>query len=268
MEDVLGAPNAQVDLETLYGTMPLLRRERICESWDLFFAAGSVVVATWCYYEGTHVTQTVNGPQATASTWGAVMFFAIIVALVGVMATRYGIDHCFYQRVVFGYVGLLILAAAAIGTTWGWYAINLQMSGQSTQKVANALGANVTAGWLKPLALAAGFASTFLVYDPIVYAIRSSLFKYTMATGLAAFVAAVVCFILAQILPGKRYLTTDATELAVTAAEAEAAATLAGSGPGRGPRPASGTAALPPAVPPARLGRRLVGPWGLGGENT
>ncbi len=153
MGNTQDALTAQVERETLYGTIPLLSKQRIYAFWDLLFVAGSFAVATWCYYQGAYIAQMVNFKQAIASVLGAVMFFVIIVALIGVISTRYGIDHWIYQRAVFGYVGVLIMAVVAIGSTWGWYAINAQMFGSSTQKVLGAFGADIGDGWLKPLSI-------------------------------------------------------------------------------------------------------------------
>jgi NCS1 family nucleobase:cation symporter-1 len=153
---------ARADHETLYGTIPLLRRDRIYGFWDLIFVAGSFAVATWCYVQGATLASVVNFWQAFAATLGPLMAAGVIVALVGVIATRYGIDHWIYQRAVFGYVGVLVIALVAIVATWGWYAINAQLFGQAMQKVLVAGGANVTDGWVKPLALACVFIGWLL----------------------------------------------------------------------------------------------------------
>jgi nucleobase:cation symporter-1, NCS1 family len=144
---------ARADHESLYGTIPLLRRERVYGFWDLFFVAGSFAVATWCYVQGATLATVVNFWQAFAATLGPLMAAGIIVVLVGNISTRYGIDHWIYQRAVFGYFGVLVLAFVAITTTWGWYAINAQLFGQAMQKGLNEVGMNVTDGWVKPLAL-------------------------------------------------------------------------------------------------------------------
>lgn len=153
---------ARADHEALYGTIPLLSKERIYGFWDLFFVAGSFAVATWCYVQGATLATVVNFWQAFAATLGPLMAAGVIVVLVGNISTRYGIDHWIYQRAVFGYVGVLVLAFVAITATWGWYAINAQLFGQSMQKVLNATGANVTDGWVKPMAIGCVFIGWLL----------------------------------------------------------------------------------------------------------
>lgn len=138
----------------MYGTIPLLRKERLYGFLDLLFVSGSYAIASWCYVQGATLAGMLSFWQAVASTFGAVLAFGFMVVLIGVISTRYGFDHWVYQRAVFGYVGVLILAIIAIASTWGFYAINAQLFAQSMQKVGNSLGADIGDGWLKPFALA------------------------------------------------------------------------------------------------------------------
>jgi nucleobase:cation symporter-1, NCS1 family len=148
-----GSLQAQADQETLYGTIPLLKKERMYGFWDLLWVSGSFAIASWCYVQGANIALMVNFWQAVASTLGPIMAFGVIVTLVGTMSTRYGIDHWVYQRAVFGYVGVLFVCFVAIASTWGWYAINAQLFGHAVTKVFNSFGAGIGDGWFKPLAM-------------------------------------------------------------------------------------------------------------------
>lgn len=149
-------PMSAADLansETRYGVLPILPAERIYSFWDTFWVAGAYGIATWCYFQGGALAQVLGFQQALYSTLGVACGVVFMIALIGLMANRYGIDHWIYLRALFGWIGTPILLLMILISTWGYEAINAQMYGAAIVKLANAAGGEVSDDWSKWIGL-------------------------------------------------------------------------------------------------------------------
>ncbi len=135
------------DREARFGVVPVLGKERMYSLFDTIFVAGSYAIATWCYFQGASLAYQMSMVQALMSTFGVCLSFIILICLIGVMSSKYGIDHWLLSRAVWGEVGTYIVLVAAMFSTWGWGAINAQMFGESLVKLLASAGADVSSGW-------------------------------------------------------------------------------------------------------------------------
>lgn len=144
--------------EVRYGVIPMLSKERLYSFWDMAFVTGAYAIATWCYFHGAELSEYLGFRQALFSTFGAICAFIALIAIIGVISSRYGIDHWIYSRAVFGYKGVMVVFLVSALSSWGWTAINAQMYGSSMLKVANATPLSLSEErWFEPIALTCVF---------------------------------------------------------------------------------------------------------------
>ncbi|UNC92208.1 cytosine permease [Candidatus Contubernalis alkaliaceticus] len=144
---------SQVNNEVVYGIIPMKKGERIYNFFDILLVTGGYAIATWCYYQGGHIATMVGLKEFLTSTFGIISLGGILLALIGIIGCRYGIDHWIYARAVFGYKGVFAILFLAIVPVWGWYAINAQMYGLSIWRILAEVGLPLSEGWVAYIAL-------------------------------------------------------------------------------------------------------------------
>lgn len=109
--------------EAMLGVIPVLAKQRMYSLMDLILVAGSFAIATWCYTQGAVVASMITMPQAIGSL--SIIIFAVpLVALIGVMSNRYGIDHFLCARAAWGFIGAAVTVPIAMSVFSGWLTVN------------------------------------------------------------------------------------------------------------------------------------------------
>lgn len=172
--------------ETRYGVLPIFTNERIYSFWDTFWVAGAYGIATWCYFQGGALAQVLSFQQAMFSTLGIACGVVFLIALVGLMSNRYGIDHWIYLRSLFGWIGTPVLLLTVLISTWGYEAINAQMYGAAIVKMANVTGADISEDWAKWIGLTCIlFGWIIAIYGATVVKLSTRLMGlFLLLTGL------------------------------------------------------------------------------------
>lgn len=126
--------------ETRLGLLPMTTGQRLYSMWDLICVAGAYAIATWCYVQGAYVAGIVSMPQAIGSVFGGIMAPIVMVALVGVIANRYGTDHWLCFRTSVGFRGVWPLLIVMVFAGLGWYAINADLYAGSLAQLLDRAG--------------------------------------------------------------------------------------------------------------------------------
>ncbi|MBP1933359.1 purine-cytosine permease family protein [Ammoniphilus resinae] len=148
----------QVNNDVYYGIIPILHKERIYGFWDILLVTGAWAIATWCYVQGGYIATLVGVKEAITSTLFGMTFSGLILCLAVLIPTRYGIDLWVYQRALFGYLGVVVMAVLAIMASFGYEAVNADLYANSITLLLDSAGIPVGEAW-KPW-----IASTCIIF--------------------------------------------------------------------------------------------------------
>lgn len=134
--------------EAVFGTVPLLKNQRVYSLVDLMLVAGSFAIATWCYTQGAAIASIVSMPQGFIQVFAAILAFTPLTALIGAMSNRYGIDHFIIARSVWGFNGAFIIMPLAMMVVMGFLVVNVDIYSNSFTNLLSRAGAEgATAPW-------------------------------------------------------------------------------------------------------------------------
>ena len=117
--------------EAVFGSVPMLTRERTHGFWKMAALTSIWALAPWCFTQGSTIVSVLGLKAALTNLIGIIVLFSIIYFLTVVIPTRDGIDTWVYQRAVFGTKGYAVLWLILMLSTWGWEAILCQIYGNS-----------------------------------------------------------------------------------------------------------------------------------------
>lgn len=137
----------QTDNEVYYGTVPMLRNERVYSFWDILLATGAWAIATWCYVHGAQIAKIVGLKAAVTNTLFSMVLVGLIMYFLVIISTRHGIDIWVYQRALFGYVGVVFFAMFMIAAQFGYPALNAKVYSSSIMKIVEASGIPLSEAW-------------------------------------------------------------------------------------------------------------------------
>ncbi|MBY7144285.1 cytosine permease [Virgibacillus sp. NKC19-3] len=137
----------QVNNEVYYGILPVLHKERIYGFWDIFIVTGAYAIATWTYVQGGTIATLLGLKEAITSTIFSMLLVGLIIYLVVLIPTRYGIDLWLYQKALYGYLGLIIVASISIAASFGYSAINATLYGNSIVLLLDSANVSVSSFW-------------------------------------------------------------------------------------------------------------------------
>lgn len=147
-----GAPPAGAEEESAFGTLPLLKHERIWGFFDYSWANIGLAVATWAFLVGGSTALFVGAKHGIlAIILGTSIGAAIVAVGVCISAGKYGSEQYTLLRSVFGRAGsrlMLILLLVVFGI--GWASLLSIMFGRASTNIVNA-------------ATGSGFSSTGMV---------------------------------------------------------------------------------------------------------
>lgn len=125
--------------EAMLGVIPVLTKQRVYSLIDLMLVAGAFAIATWCYTQGAVVASMVTMPQSIGSV--SIIVFAVpLVALIGVMSNKYGIDHFLCARAAWGFIGAAITVPIAMSVFSGWLTVNSTLYASSFSTLLGSVG--------------------------------------------------------------------------------------------------------------------------------
>ena len=133
--------------EAMLGVIPVLAKQRVYSLMDLILVAGSFAIATWCYTQGAVVASMITMPQAIGSL--SIIVFAVpLVALIGVMSNRYGIDHFLCARAAWGFISAAVTVPIAMSVFSGWLTVNSTLYASSFSSLLASAGLeNAQSSW-------------------------------------------------------------------------------------------------------------------------
>lgn len=137
----------RVNEEVYYGIIPTTRKDKMYNFWDILLATGAWAIATWCYVQGGYGATILGMKEVITNTFFGMTLAGLILCLAVIIPTRYGIDLWVYQKAVFGYRGMTLIAILAIASSFGYEAINAQLYANSITKIVEAAGIRVASGW-------------------------------------------------------------------------------------------------------------------------
>ncbi|MDR2487599.1 MAG: cytosine permease [Clostridiales Family XIII bacterium] len=143
----------QVQQEIYMGTVPMVKKERIYGFRDITLVSAGFGVASWCYPQGAWLASVLPFHLAVFAAVIPMLLAGLIMVLVCILPTRYGIDIWVYQKAVFGQRLVFVIFAVAILTTWGWYAVNSQVLGGSFNALFGYAGVQLGESWNAAFAL-------------------------------------------------------------------------------------------------------------------
>lgn len=137
----------QVSNEIYYGSVPLLRKDKIYGFWDVFLITGAWAIATWAYVQGGENATIVGLKEAFTTAFFGMTLAGIMLTFCTVITTRYGIDIFAYMKALFGYVGLVAMGLILLASLLGYDVINTEVYGSSMMKVLDAFGISLSDKW-------------------------------------------------------------------------------------------------------------------------
>ncbi|MBR6835462.1 MAG: permease, partial [Oscillospiraceae bacterium] len=151
--------NSQVEKEAVFGTVPVLTKNRLYGFLDAVLVLSGYCIATWSYTQGAYLATLVGFKQLLIGAFfGAVLMLAIYQLPV-ILSVRYGIDIWVWLKSVFGHKGVTFMTVVIIVINFPWYAVCADLFASSMGNLAGLFGVTLP-GWthlaLQLLCVAAG----------------------------------------------------------------------------------------------------------------
>jgi NCS1 family nucleobase:cation symporter-1 len=126
--------------EAIFGTVPVMKKEKTYGFWDAFLVLSGYGVATWCYTQGAYVASFLSFKQLLLSTFSSHLVILALYLLPIIMAARYGIDTWIWFKSVFGTKGIKIVSVIIILINFPWYAVCADLFASSMQNMVAGFG--------------------------------------------------------------------------------------------------------------------------------
>ncbi len=117
--------------ETITGVVPMLKKDRQYNFWDLFLSTSGFAIATWCYTQGAYVAEFLTFKQMLINIFCFNIIWILIECIPVFFGVRYGIDLWVWLRSVLGIKGVAIFATVISLANFGWYAVDAQLFASS-----------------------------------------------------------------------------------------------------------------------------------------
>lgn len=173
--------------EATFGTLPVLRHERVWSFTDFTWVNIGLAIATWAFLTGGSTAAFVGAERGIAAMIiGNVIAIPLMALSTVVCSGKYGLEQYTSLRSVFGAGGIaLIVFTAILAIEMGWTAVLAIMFGRASANVTNeAFGADIGPNALP----VTGFALVALVLAWYVLArgpVTIRFFNRIVAPGLA-----------------------------------------------------------------------------------
>ena len=131
--------------ETIFGIVPLVKKDRKYSFSDCFLVTSGFAIATWCYEQGAYSAGLVNFQQMLISIFGVSFFFILLEMLPLWFSTRYGIDLWIWLRSALGKNGVAVMAFLCPVMNFGWYAVTADLFRDSLVQLFGVFGITIPA---------------------------------------------------------------------------------------------------------------------------
>lgn len=137
--------------ETVTGVVPMLKKDRQYNFWDLFLSTSGFAIATWCYTQGAYVAEFLSFKQMLINIFCFNIIWVLVSCIPVFFAVRYGIDLWVWLRSVLGIKGVAILATVISLANFGWYAVDAQLFASSMINLGDTFGLQLDPELWKPI---------------------------------------------------------------------------------------------------------------------
>ena len=159
--------NREIERETIFGTMPVLKSEKIFGFLDAFLVLAGYCIATWSYTQGSYLATLVGFKQLLIGAFAGAIIMLAIYQLPVILSVRYGIDIWIWLRAVFGQAGVKVMTVVIIIINFPWYAVCADLFASSMINLFGVVGINLPSGSHIVLQLFCVALGTFIAYRGI-----------------------------------------------------------------------------------------------------
>ncbi len=117
--------------EAMFGTMPVLKEEKIYGFTDALLILSGYCIATWSYTQGAYLVTLVNFKQLIIGAFFGAILMLAIYQLPVILSARFGIDIWVWLRGALGYKGVVLMSLVIIAVNYPWYAVSAQLFASS-----------------------------------------------------------------------------------------------------------------------------------------
>ena len=134
-----GAATESPEREATFGTLPVLRHERVWNFADFTWVNIGLAIATWAFLVGGATALFVGAERGIAAmVIGNAIGVALMILASVVSSGRYGLEQYTFLRSVFGPLGIAVIVLTVILVIeMGWTAVLAVMFGRATAQVSN-----------------------------------------------------------------------------------------------------------------------------------
>lgn len=159
--------NKAIEKETIFGTLPVLQKNKIYGFLDAFLVLSGYCIATWSYTQGSYLTSLVGFKQLLIGAFIGAILMLVIYQLPVILSVRFGIDIWVWLRAVFGQNGIKVMTVVIIIINFPWYAVCAELFASSMTNLFGLAGIELGGGWHKVLGVACVLIGTFIAYKGI-----------------------------------------------------------------------------------------------------
>lgn len=140
--------NSQIEKEALFGSAPVLNREKLYGFMDAVLVLSGYCIATWSYTQGSYLATLVGFKQLLIGAFFGAILMLAIYQLPVIMSVRYGIDIWVWLKSVFGHKGVTLMTVVIILINYPWYAVCADLFSSSMGNLAGIFGITLP-GWTR-----------------------------------------------------------------------------------------------------------------------
>lgn len=157
----------QIGQEAVFGTAPVLRKEKSYGFLDAFLVLSGYCIATWSYTQGAYLATLVGFRQLLIGAFFGAVLMLVIYQLPVILSVRYGIDIWVWLRAVFGRKGVKVMTVVIIFINFPWYAVCADLFASSMTNLTALAGIIMPAPIHTVLAFVCVLAGTMIAYRGI-----------------------------------------------------------------------------------------------------
>ena len=130
----------QTEREAFFGTLPIMRKDKIYGFMDALLVLSGYCIATWSYTQGSYLATLVGFKQLLIGAFFGALLMLIIYQLPVILSVRYGIDIWIWLRAVFGGKGTVLVTVVIIIINYPWYAVCADLFASSMGNLCDLFG--------------------------------------------------------------------------------------------------------------------------------
>ncbi|MCR4779656.1 MAG: cytosine permease [Ruminiclostridium sp.] len=156
--------NKQTEREAFFGTLPIMRNDRIYGFMDALLVLSGYCIATWSYTQGSYLATLVGFRQLLTGAFFGALLMLIIYQLPVILSVRYGIDIWIWLRAVFGGKGNVLVTLVIIVINYPWYAVCADLFASSMGNLCELFGLELPPAAHTVLAVLCVVLGTLIAY--------------------------------------------------------------------------------------------------------